>query len=32
MVHLLHLDDETIEKRSKFYYVNITYDYVTDFT
>ena len=33
MVHSVHLDDETLsEKRNKFYYVNITYDYVTDFT
>ena len=31
MVHLVHLDDEfyTI---NKFYYVSITYDYLTDFT
>ena len=33
MVHLVHLDDETLSKeRNKFYYVSITNDYVTDFT
>ena len=33
MVHLVHLEWwNFIEKRNKFYYVNITYDYVTDFT
>ena len=32
MVHLVHLDDETLSKKGMFYYVSITYDYVTDFT
>ena len=32
MVQLVHLDDETLSKKGMFYYVSITYDYVTDFT
>ena len=33
MVHLNNLHDETLpKKRNKFYYVNTTYAYVTDFT
>ena len=33
MVYLVHLDYETLsKKRNKFYYVGITYDYITGFT
>ena len=32
MVDLVHLDDETLSEKGMFYYVSITYDYVTDFT